>query len=60
MEYLPRLVYLDNVELLQEDRKIIDASILKNAILVFTCHRITGLRAPPKEVLHNKIINFVT
>lgn len=50
LEILPRLVYLDTVQLMEEDRKVVDSSVVDAAVLVFTCHRITGLKPPPKEV----------
>ncbi|KAK4879883.1 hypothetical protein RN001_008029 [Aquatica leii] len=48
--YLPHLGYLDNVEILKKDREVKkynNKELLKGA-LIFTCHRIIGLPAPPK------------
>ncbi|KAF2894051.1 hypothetical protein ILUMI_12121 [Ignelater luminosus] len=47
---MPHLIYLDNTQILDEDRRTnpIFEKYLNSAALIFTCHRIMGLPPTPK------------
>ncbi|XP_074040223.1 uncharacterized protein isoform X2 [Leptinotarsa decemlineata] len=60
LKYFPKLVYLDNIEIMQEDRQVENDKQVEAAEpqIVFLCYRIMGLQHPPKDAKNNQTIHI--